>query len=107
MFVEITASVDRGEGFSKVRAACDAAGGKWWISIMNGQAKGESATPQVTATYPTMNHGPLKTFPRITSKPGDIVEHDGRQWEVVAVKYVAGDAHMPSTQWFVAKEIAS
>ena len=103
---EIVKLVESGAGFSAIKKACDAVGGSWAIRVYNGQQRGTtSAVPSQIGTYNTMNHGELTSFIVSTAKPGDVVEGEFRCYRVIANQLVAGDAHMPSTMWFVAQAI--
>ena len=103
---EIMKLVESGAGFSAIKAACDAVGGNWAIRVYNGQQRGTTnAVPEVTGSYHTYNHGMLKSFTVSTAKPGQVIEGKYRCYRVVANQLVAGNAHVPSTYWFVAQAI--
>lgn len=103
---EIVKLVKAGAGFSAIKKACDAAGINALIRVCNGQSRGTtSAVPSVVGTYDTVNHGKLTSFTVSTAKPGDVVEYKGDALRVIVNEFVQGDAHMPSTMWFVAEKI--
>ena len=104
---EIVKLVQAGKGFGAIKAACDAIGGSWSIRVYNGQQRGTtSAVPSVVGSYTTHNHGELKQFTVSTAKPGDVIEGEFRCYRVIANELVAGNAHVPSTYWFVAHAIS-
>lgn len=103
---EIVKLVKSSAGFSAIKAACNAAGINALIRVYNGQARGTtSAVPSVVGTYDTMNHGELTSFTVSTAQVGDVIEYKGDALRVIANEFVQGDAHMPTTMWFVAEKI--
>lgn len=103
---EIVRLVKAGKGFGAIKAACDAVGGSWSIRVYNGQQRGTTqAVPEVVGSYQTYNHGMLKSFTVSTAKPGQVIEGKFRCYRVVANQLVSGNAHVPSTMWFVAQAI--
>ena len=103
---EITKLVESGAGFGAIKKACDAIGGSWAIRVYSGQQRGTtSAVPSQVGSYRTHNHGELQNFMVSTAKPGQVIEGEYRCYRVVANQLVAGNAHVPSTMWFVAQAI--
>lgn len=103
---EIVRLVKAGKGFGAIKSACDAVGGSWSIRVYNGMPRGTTnAVPSKVGTYHTHNHGELTSFTVSTAKPGQVIEGEFRCYRVVANEIVAGNAHVPSTMWFVAQAI--
>jgi hypothetical protein len=103
---EVMKLVESGAGFSAIKAACHVIGGNWAIRVYNGQQRGTTnAVPEVVGKYHTHNHGELTSFTVSTAKPGQVIEGEYRCYRVVANQLVAGNAHVPSTMWFVAQAI--
>ena len=103
---EIMKLVKVGAGFGVIKAACDAAGMNCLIRVYSGQQRGTtSAVPSKVGTYHTHNHGELTSFTVSTAKPGDVIEYNEMALRVIVNEFVQGDAHMPSTMWFLAQKV--
>lgn len=98
--------VETGKGFQAIRSACDGIEGEFWVGVFCGTQHGTTDRfPHNVERYRTMNHGSQSMFVASSAKVGDTVHGTyGGRWEVVAIKSVEGDAHMPSRHWFVAQK---
>lgn len=74
-----------------------------------GQIKGESTTgPHVIGHYQTQNWGRLQTLEVSSLNVGDcFVGSTGRRWQVLGNASFRGDAHVPSSTFFVAVEVSN
>lgn len=105
---EIMKLVKAGAGFSAIKAACDAAGMNCLIRVYSGSSVPtwpEPEVPYVIDTYDTHNHGELTSFTVSPAQPDDVIEYKGMKLRVIVNEFVQGDAHMPSTMWFLAEKV--
>jgi hypothetical protein len=99
---QIQAMVTRGAGYTELKAAL---GPDSWVCVLNGQLKARAHDlPRALegGDYHTHNWGRLATIEVSTLAVGDTVLIQGKPFEVWANESVRGDAHVPSTMWFVA-----
>lgn len=89
----------KGKGYSQIIKIISDAGLRGIVRVYVGQCKGTiDGMPFVKGTYDTMNHGTLQTYVQSTIPVGDMYDYT----TVILNESVMGDAHMPSTYWFVA-----
>lgn len=94
--------VTRGRGYDEIKAA---AGNDSWVCVLAGQIKARVADlPRALegGDYHSTTWGRLFTIEESTLQVGEIVQIQGKSYEVIANKSTTGDAWVPDYIWFVA-----
>jgi hypothetical protein len=102
---EVQELVARGAGYDKIK---EIAGPDSWVCVLAGQIKAcANDVPRALegGDYHTHNWGRLNTIEESTLQVGDVVQIQGKPYEVIANKSTMGDAHVPSHTWFVAMKV--
>ena len=87
-----------GKGAREIQRICDEAGVSAIIRVFRGQCKGHTNDmPYVQSTYDTMNWGTLQTYIASRQEVGSKYGYT----TVIINEGTRGDAHVPSTYWFV------
>jgi hypothetical protein len=105
MIEQIQQACALGVGASELRRMVESVDGGVIWNVMSGQVHGDvEGRPIVVSMYGTWNHGALQKYYESRATVGSVIEHNGKRWEVIVNRSVRGDAHMPSTNHFVAVE---
>jgi hypothetical protein len=102
---EVQELVARGRGYDEIKAA---AGQDSWVCVLAGQIKARAHDlPRALegGDYHTQNWGRLATIEESTLQVGDVIQIQGKPYEVIANESTRGDAHVPSHTWFVAMKV--
>ncbi|CAB4128611.1 hypothetical protein UFOVP107_47 [uncultured Caudovirales phage] len=97
--------VEKGRSYSEIKAV---AGTDSWVCVLAGQIKARANdVPRALegGDYHTHNWGRLHTIEESTLQVGDVVQIQGKPYEVIANKSTMGNAHVPSHTWFVAMKV--
>ena len=102
---EVQNLVTRGAGYDEIK---EMAGSDSWVCVLAGQIKARAHDlPRALegGDYHTTNWGRLVTIEESTLLVGDVVQIQGKPYEVIANKSTIGNAHVPSHTWFVAMKV--
>jgi hypothetical protein len=101
---EVQELVTRGAGYDEIKAVAH----DLWVCVLAGQIKARAHDlPRALegGDYHTTNWGCLATIEESTLQVGDVVQIQGKPYEVIANKSTTGNAHVPSHTWFVAMKV--
>jgi hypothetical protein len=101
---EVQELVTRGAGYHEIKAVAH----DLWVCVLAGQIKARAHDlPRALegGDYHTTNWGRLATIEESTLQVGDVVQIQGKPYEVIANESTTGDAHVPSHTWFVALKV--
>ena len=102
---EVQELVEKGRGYDEIKAV---AGADSWVCVLSGQIKARANdVPRALEghDYHTHTWGRLNTIEESTLQVGDVVQIQGKPYEVIANKSSIGNMHMPATMWFVAMKV--